>query len=285
MQLVPADQFSIEQLTDAYNQTRIDYIVPMPMNVARLREYIQLYDIDLSASWLAMDGGEMLGIGMLGLREDRAWISRLGVLPSDRRRGTGRTLMNQLLDSAAERQRDIIWLEVIQGNVPAQHLFGSCGFLATRELIVARRPPDAEEQAEESVQGVPPTKLIRSLGHDDALALLAARRERANWLLETESMANVANLSALTIELSDGGTGWVTYHASLFQLTQIIVGVTAGDPSTVSQVALQTLHRRHPYQDAVIENLSADDPRWPGYQAVGYFEAFRRIEMVRSSGR
>lgn len=283
MQLVPADQFSIEQLTAAYNLTRIDYIVPMPMNVARLREYIHLYDIDLSASWMAMNGKDMLGIGMLGLRDGRAWISRLGVLPSGRRRGTGQTLMNYLLDSAAERGRETIWLEVIQGNEPAHHLFQRCGFEETRELVVARRPPVAAEHGD--TRDMPAITLVRSLGHKEAMALLAARQERANWLLETESMANVANLSLFTVELADGGKGWVSYHASLFQLTQIVVGVTAGDPFAVTWAALHTLHRRHPHQDAVMENLDADDPRWPGFQAVGYFEAFRRVEMVHHAGR
>ena len=37
-ELVPAAQFSIEELTDLYNQTRLDYMVPMPMNPARMAE-------------------------------------------------------------------------------------------------------------------------------------------------------------------------------------------------------------------------------------------------------
>ena len=61
MQLHRASNFSLQQLTDAYNQTRVDYIVPMPMNVARLQEYIDTYDIDLEASWVAMDGKIIFG--------------------------------------------------------------------------------------------------------------------------------------------------------------------------------------------------------------------------------
>jgi hypothetical protein len=82
MKLVPADNFDLEQLTKAYNQTRVDYIVPMPMNEARLRDYINCYDVDLSASWVAVEGSVMLGLGMLGVRRGRGWITRVGVLPS-----------------------------------------------------------------------------------------------------------------------------------------------------------------------------------------------------------
>ena len=38
--LLSAIQFTYDELVGAYNQTRVDYIVPMPMNAARLREYL-----------------------------------------------------------------------------------------------------------------------------------------------------------------------------------------------------------------------------------------------------
>ena len=75
--LLPASAFTYEELTEAYNHTRVDYIVPMPMNAARLREYVITYDIDLEASVVAVDGTEILGLSMLGLRAGRAWITRL----------------------------------------------------------------------------------------------------------------------------------------------------------------------------------------------------------------
>ena len=87
--LVPASQFSIQSLTDAYNQTRVDYMVPMPLNAARLTEYIQIYDIDMERSVVAVNDGNVLGINMIGLRRDQTWITRLGVLPHERRHGAG----------------------------------------------------------------------------------------------------------------------------------------------------------------------------------------------------
>ena len=46
-QVVPASHFTMEQLADAYNQTRVDYVVPMPMSVARLVEYVNVYNVDI----------------------------------------------------------------------------------------------------------------------------------------------------------------------------------------------------------------------------------------------
>ena len=286
MDLLPAEQFSLEELTEAYNESRVDYIVPMPMNTARLNEYIHLYDVDISASWVAVDdaqskrGATKLGVAMLGVRDERAWITRMGVLPSGRRKGIGRAIMEALLKSAEERDLNSIWLEVIQNNIPGHRLFLKYGFSETRELVVARRPPTPEIHPPDILSGITISQ-VRTLQRAETLRRMARRQERPNWLVQTETMRNIPNLSCFLIELSDGGKGWVSYTASMFQLTHIYVDVLEGDPAIVTAAALLTLHRYNPVQDAIMENMPVVDPRWEGFKAMGYFEAFRRIEMVK----
>jgi ribosomal protein S18 acetylase RimI-like enzyme len=281
MKLLPATQFRLEELTEAYNETRVDYIVPMPMNAARLDEYIHLYDVDLSASWVAVnDLHTKLGLAMLGVRDERAWVTRLGVLPAGRRHGIGTALMDRLLQSAAERELDTIWLEVIKNNMPGHKLFLKYGFAETRELVVARRPPTSEIRPPELLHGIT-IKQVSTLHRAETLRRMGQRQEQPNWLVQTETMRNIPNLSAFLVELSDGGRGWVCYVASMFQLTRIYVDVLEGDVPKVTAAALLTLHRYNPVQDAIMENMPAADPRWEGFKAMGYFEAFRRLEMVR----
>ncbi|MCA9900504.1 MAG: GNAT family N-acetyltransferase [Ardenticatenaceae bacterium] len=276
MNLYPASKFTYEELTDAYNETRVDYLVPMPMNVARLMEYCRVYDVSLEHSCVAVEEETVLGLGMLGVRQGRGWITRLGVLPAGRRKGTGTALMTGLVDAAERDNLDTIWLEVIKGNEPAHQLFHKFGFTETRELIVARRAP--KTVLDESI--FDKIKRITTLNHEDAIILLAHREERPNWLNETESQQNVRNLSALLVELKNGGRGWVTYHAGLLQLTRLIVEVTVGNPTEVAEAVLTVLHQRHKRQDAIAENL-CEDEKWLGFQKVGYFDSFRRIEMKR----
>ncbi len=275
MEIVPADRYTFEQLTEAYNQTRVDYLIPMPMNVARLREYAHVYDVKLSSSCVAVKDGTMLGLGMLGVRKGRGWITRLGVLPSGRRKGVANALMTDLIAQAEKQNFDAVWLEVIEGNIPAHNLFRKFGFEETRDLIVARRPPNPDT-------AVPPVgiKQVTTLNHEEAIILLSHRKKRPNWLNETESLQNTRNLSALLVELDNGGRGWITYHAGLLQLTRILVEVTAGDPVTVTTACLNILHQRHKRQDAKTENIF-DDEQWIGYQKAGYIESFRRIEMIK----
>ncbi len=294
MELQPASQFTYQQLTDAYNHTRVDYLVPMPMNAARLREYTIVYDCNLDYSVVATDEDNTWGLGLLGTRDNRTWITRLGVLPEGRRKGTGSAIMEGLLSASAELNADEVWLEVIKGNTPGHNLFKKYKFEKTRELIVARRAPAwGEDEVMEY-----PIKHVTYLEHEDAIFLLSQRSQRPNWLNETASMCNVRrlpvlatigdrgtlqtarNLSALLVELDDGSQGWVSYQATFLQLTRIMVEVLSGDPAFVTAALLHTLHQHHKQQDAIVENIP-DDDKWLGFQKAGYFEAFRRIEMMR----
>jgi ribosomal protein S18 acetylase RimI-like enzyme len=271
--LIPASAFTYEELTDAYNHTRVDYIVPMPMNAARLREYVETYDIDMDASTVAVDGSEILGLSMLGIRAGRAWITRLGVISRKRRRGTGWAMVTHLIEQAYLKKAERIVIEVIKNNEPAQNLFVKQGFQQTRELSVLRRPP-GEPNLE-----VPPAE-IKVLGYPESVQLLETRSSTPSWIDEEESLLNAGNLSALYATLADGSVGWLVYQNTVFQLGRLVIQTEAGDPHNVARVLLHHLHCTHSVQDTKTENLPADDPHWPAFKELGYLEMFRRIEMV-----
>jgi ribosomal protein S18 acetylase RimI-like enzyme len=272
MELIPASHFTFGELVAAYNQTRVDYIVPMPMNETRLREYVRNYDVDMAASAVAMDGQQTLGLAMLGVRPNHAWITRLGVLPVQRKRGAGQALMEYLIGQAARLDRDYILLEVIKGNVPAHRLFLKLGFYETRELMIIRRPP-----------GPPPDHIPpythEHLAYEQALQLLRRRTTVPSWLDETASLVNAGNLSALRVQLHDGGAGWLLYQSTIFQLARLVLQTERGNPTQVALALLHALHSNHPALDTKSENLPAGNPHWPALQEFGYIESFRRIEM------
>ncbi len=274
--LLPASAFSFEELVEAYNHTRVDYMVPMPMNAARLREYVKICDVDLAASAVAVDGNEILGLAMLGFRPGRAWITRLGVIRSKRRRGTGSMLVDHLIEQARQKEAGYIILEVIKNNEPAHNLFLNRGFRETRELLVLRRPPNPLEGNR------PAPAEVTTLGYTDALELLLRRRGQPSWLDENESLINAGNLCGLYASLPDGSRGWLVYQNTVFQLGRLVLETEAGHPEVVAQVLLYELHTRHPAQDTKTENLPAKDPHWPVFKQLGYLEVFSRIEMVLS---
>ncbi len=220
------------------------------------------------------DDETLLGLGMLGVRRDRAWITRLGVVPNIRHRGLGHVMMDHLIKEARARELAEVWLEVIKDNVPAYKLFCKKGFVQTRELLVGRRPPTAAKmRAQDFVQ-------LEAVDYLGALDLLRRRPERVNWLNEIESFHNVRQLTGIVVTLPQGAWGWAVFEPGALQIRRVLVGVEQGEVVAVTTAVLQQLHAMSPMQDAIVENLDEHDPCWRGYEAAGYFETFRRLEMV-----
>ncbi len=273
IQLIPASCFSYEQLTAIYNQTRVDYMVPMPMNAVRLAEYVNTYDVDLDCSMVAStQDGEMLGVNMLGLREDRAWITRLGVIPNTRRGGVGQALMESLMEQAARLSIKFVMLEVIKNNTPAHQLFLKLGFYEVGELLVLRRSPF-------TVPVDPIVADAERMDRTDSLVLVGRDRGTQPWTNQSETLFNAFEVSGLRLTLADGSRGWMVYQRQKFLLTRFAFKTEVGDPATVAYALLSHLHHQYPRLDTQIENIQINDPHLPAFYRMGYVELFRRIEM------
>ncbi|KAA3643503.1 MAG: GNAT family N-acetyltransferase [Chloroflexi bacterium] len=271
--LVPASQFSVDELTDAYNQTRVDYLVPMPMNAARLQEYIRVYDLDLEKSFVAKNGERIFGLGMLGLRPQRSWITRLGVLPNNRRHGIGEMLMEAMLEASdhAGIPRNI--LEVIKGNTPGHHLFKKMGFTESRELVILRRPPSP-------VSGTLASE-AQWFSKAEAIPFLDERKGPQAWTNETESLQNVDDLFGMQICLNGRGQGWLVFQKTDFNLSRLMFQTKDGDPEAIMLEMLAHLHSKFPKLDTYTENIPADDPHLLAFSRMNYINVFERIEMCR----
>ena len=273
IKLLPLSHFNDEQLAAIYNQTRVDYMVPMPMNAARLAEYAKTYDVNQDYSLVATStDGEMLGIIMLGLREDRAWITRLGVIPNTRRNRVGQTLMESLMEQAARLSINFVMLEVIKNNTPAYQLFLKLGFYEIGELLVLRRSPLTP-----SVD--PIVADAQRLDRTDSLVLVGRDRGTQPWTNQSESLFNAFEVSGLRLTLADGSRGWLVYQRQKFLLTHFAFKTEVGDPATVAYALLSHLHNQYPRLDTQIENIQINDPHLPAFFKMGYVESFRRIEM------
>ena len=272
--LIPASEFTLDELTGIYNQTRVDYMVPMPMNAARLAEYISVYDVDLEHSLVAMQENDLRGVAMLGVREGRAWITRLGVIPTTRRSGVGEALMVGLLEQAEKLNIQFDMLEVIKNNTPAHTLFLKLGFYEIGELLVLRRSPV-----------IPPTDPVvadaQRLDRHEALTLVGRDRGTQPWTNQSESLFNAREVSGLHLTLADGSRGWLVYQRQKFTLTRFIYKTEVGDPVKLAYAFLSHLHHQYPRLDTHIENIQINDPHLPAFYQMGYVESFRRIEMWR----
>ena len=279
IEFIPADHFTVQELTQLYNQTRVGYLVPMPMNPDRLNEYVHDFDVDLHQSCVAREAnGQVLGLSMLGFRRQTAWITRLGVLPSTRRTGAGSALMDHMLENAEKIGAQETYLEVIKNNEPAYQLFLKKGFIETGIYLVMRHTPRPKQ---EPLQGE-----ITWLDFDQSLEKLEGYPEHLTWINAIESMRNSPNTEGLHLRLPDGSSGWLVYRNTKFTLrstfSHLIMYTEQGDPQKIGIQLLSHLHTQYPHHDTYAENIQENDPHLPAFIDFGYSTNFSRIEMRRS---
>ena len=132
MRLAPADSLSLDELADTFTAGYEGYLLPMHVDGATMRFFVDAWDLDLARSRVAVDEDGRVGVAMLGVRGGRGWIGGLGVVPRARRRGVGRRLMEAVLAEAPP----VVRLEVIEANEPALRLYEELGFSFVRRLEV-----------------------------------------------------------------------------------------------------------------------------------------------------
>lgn len=270
---IPTSEYSYEELADIYNRAREDYIVPMPMNARRMKDYVTDYDVDLDSSFVAVDkeDGDFNGVCMLGVRGNRTWITRLGVIPVRRRRRSGLFLMEAEIAESRRLGKDHVMLEVIKGNEPAHRLFLKLGFKVTRELLVIRRPPAPIEEH------LIPDMTIEAFGEEGVFTVLEDREAGAAWTEQTASLRNAGRMEGLTVTLPNGETGWIVFQKTAFQLAHFVLQPNISPD--LMYALISAVHVTYNMQDTKIENVPVLHPTWEVFQKLGYFASFGRIEM------
>ncbi len=206
MQLVPAAAVELDALVELFNDAYSDYVVPLRLDRSSLDFTVDVCDIDLAGSRVALaDGGEPAAFSFLALRGAEGWIGGMGTLPAHRRQGLGEAALRAALDVARDRGADSVRLEVIVENAPARALYEKLGFEDERGLVVwtLDSPPAASPAADPADPA-------------EAAAWIAANRlgpepwQRAD---ETRERMRGRGLEFGAFALADD-TGAVVYQAS-----------------------------------------------------------------------
>ena len=136
LELRSAGGFGDEELAALFTAAYEGYFVPFAVDAGMLRFLTEAFDLDREASRVALRDGAPVGLANLGLRGPDAWVGGVGVVPSERRRGTGRALMGALHEQARDRGVDRVWLEVIHENTQALALYEDLGYEHVRNVAV-----------------------------------------------------------------------------------------------------------------------------------------------------
>ncbi|HYO88168.1 MAG TPA: GNAT family N-acetyltransferase [Candidatus Limnocylindrales bacterium] len=268
LDLMPASTYSLEALTELYNRARADYLVPMPMTPDSMAAYVSHHDVVLDASLVAQVQSEPAGLALLGLRDDRAWITRMGVIREVRRSGVGRVLLDGLLDMAVNRGAASAQLEVIADNAIGQRLFRACGFEPVRRLLVLSRPPGAPMD----LTLVPD----RLLNNAEARAVLESGTigYPPSWVEEAPSLLQARRLAGIVVDQAA-----LLYGDDGVMLSPVALCNADG---MTGPALLGALHSQWPMRPALKENVPEGHPQAEWFADAGYEPAFARLEMRRA---
>ena len=131
-----SSEFSLAELAAVFTASYEGYFIPFVVEETQLKYMVDVFDLDLSRSLVAVDGERPVGLANLGRRGGRTWLGGVGVVPDHRGSGVGESLTRMLLDQAREAGAREMVLEVIVENAPAIALYEKLGFVRTREFEV-----------------------------------------------------------------------------------------------------------------------------------------------------
>ncbi|HEX7153048.1 MAG TPA: N-acetyltransferase [Thermoanaerobaculia bacterium] len=118
----------------AFLEAFSDYVVPMQLTREQLAEMLTRRGWAPELSVGVFDDERMVAFTLNGFHDGVAYDSGTGVVPSHRRRGLARQMMEFLTPRLHETGARRYVLEVIEANTPATTLYRECGFVETRRL-------------------------------------------------------------------------------------------------------------------------------------------------------
>jgi ribosomal protein S18 acetylase RimI-like enzyme len=270
-EIVRASTFSLGELTEIYNATRSDYLIPMQMTPEEFEDYLTIYDVKVEHSFAAVVARQVLAIGMLGIRPGMGWVTRLGVLPGGRKRGVGEAILRRLMAESQALGLRATVLEVIKANPPARNLFTKTGYKETRELLVLKRSP--------AVRYPPDGCEVEWLDQPGSLAILNAYDYPLPWTNHPATYSHHSDMQGIRIKRADA-CGWLVFRQHGGTISHLVFNTVAGSSQETARCLLAHLYHRYAGAHTSLENIAIDDPHVPILFEFEFIEAFRRIEMV-----
>jgi len=133
--VVPAADFSRDELTTLWNRAYEDYFVPIAFDRAMFERHVRRAEADLALSRVIVVDGDACGLSLVGRRGPRAYLAGFGIASAQRRRGLAKQLIEAQLRDLSAAGVAQAQLEVIEQN-PARQLYGQAGFVESRTLEV-----------------------------------------------------------------------------------------------------------------------------------------------------
>ena len=256
--LEPASGRSYAELASLFTAGYEGYFMPVSVDEAAFTFMAATWDYDLGGSLVAANAGADVGLCMLAVRGEDAWIGGVGVIAGRRGEGIGEQLMRAAERNARARGVKRLWLEVIFENTGAFALYEKLGYGRIRGLELW------------SLEGklVFQKHKVPSVAVADVLGRSAVRMP---WQRADATVSNLADAHALA-----GDHGSLVYRTTS-EGTASLLQVEADDEDAILQLlgSLPEDTERLWYL-----NGPEGDPLNPVLESLGGSQVARQHEML-----
>ena len=254
-----------DALVAAFNDAFSDYLVPFHLTAPQLREMCARRGVVLELSPAEFDGERIAGYTLNALGTfngvPSAYDSGTGVVPSHRRRGLARQLLDVSFPALRARGARQMVLEVLEPNARAIALYRDLGFEVTRHLQCWRYNGAAEIDRE-----------AHAIAIDDVPAHFCDFAP--SWQNSIESLRRSGDdRRVLAVE-----GGYVAVHAATGDLAQLAV-----DPAWRRRgIGSRLLRHAAAVAAKPLRILNVEESMSPFLAAAGAELFVTQLEMLRS---
>lgn len=142
LRIISAAAVPLEEFAAAFTASFAGYFYPMTLTGEQLSRRVRFEHLDILRSLLAYDGDELVGMAMLGVRQDVGWIGGFGITEKYRGRGRAHELMTAVIAEARSYPLGQLKLEVLTQNTAAIRLYERAGMKIARDLLIFERAAD-----------------------------------------------------------------------------------------------------------------------------------------------
>jgi ribosomal protein S18 acetylase RimI-like enzyme len=178
-------QFGLARTAELLTRAFTDYFVKIAFTEAVLRHAEESDGVNFAESPVVLLDGVPAGAALIARRGAESRLAGMAILPTARRQGVGRVLMERLLADARARGDRRMVLEVIAQNAAAVRLYEAMGFQRKRRLLGFAGPAPA---------GLRPVAELAEVGVSDVAAAIR-RQPVVDWPWQI-SGATIAQLPA-----------------------------------------------------------------------------------------
>ena len=120
-------KMTVDDVPAVVELDRISFSLPWPERSFRF----ELTDNPASRCWVAEQDGKVVAMIVVWLIVDEAHVANIATHPEYRKQGIGKRLLAQALHSMIREGARSSFLEVREGNIPAQELYRKFGYEVT----------------------------------------------------------------------------------------------------------------------------------------------------------